>query len=79
MTDHRHIVLKESGRTALIELNRPEALNALSTPLMEELLTALLKLEDEKKCRAVVITGRGKAFSAGADIAEMEKDTAVQR
>ena len=64
---------------ALVELNRPKALNALCTPLMKELLEALLGLNDNGECRCVILTGRGRAFAAGADIAEMEKETPVQK
>ena len=64
---------------ALVEINRPEALNALSTPLMEELVGTLLELSDGDKCRVAVITGRGRAFAAGADVGEMAQDTPVKK
>ena len=75
LTEH----YKQEEHVALIELNRPKALNALCSPLMIELVDALLKLNDGKKCRCVILTGKGKAFAAGADIAEMEKDTPVSK
>ncbi|GFF94630.1 probable enoyl-CoA hydratase, mitochondrial [Aspergillus lentulus] len=55
----------------LITLNRPKALNALSSPLFKELNDALSKYEEDKDIGAVVITGSEKAFAAGADIKEM--------
>lgn len=67
------------GRAALVELNRPGALNALSEPLMGALADALLRLSDGGSCRVAVVTGRGRAFAAGADIAEMERDTPVSK
>ncbi|KAH8691234.1 enoyl-CoA hydratase/isomerase family protein [Talaromyces proteolyticus] len=55
----------------LITLNRPKALNALSSPLFEELNDALSKYDGDKEIGAIVITGSEKAFAAGADIKEM--------
>src|SRR6202043_361475 len=57
---------------ALITLNRPEKLNALSFPLMSELDEALTGYEADEAIKAVILTGAGdRAFSAGADIHEM--------
>lgn len=59
----------------LIALNRPEALNALTTDLLGELAIELASAEQDTQVRAVVISGSTKAFAAGADIAEMaERD-----
>ncbi|KAL4917292.1 ClpP/crotonase-like domain-containing protein [Aspergillus aurantiobrunneus] len=55
----------------LITLNRPKALNALSSPLFKELNDALSKYDESKDVGAIVITGSEKAFAAGADIKEM--------
>ncbi|PVF94516.1 putative enoyl-CoA hydratase precursor, mitochondrial [Serendipita vermifera] len=56
----------------LLTLNRPKALNALSTPLFNELNQALLNADQDKDVSAVVLTGSEKAFAAGADIKEMQ-------
>jgi len=56
----------------LITLNRPKALNALSSPLFLELNDALRKLNSSPEIGAIVITGSEKAFAAGADIKEMK-------
>ncbi|KAI4174103.1 MAG: hypothetical protein LQ343_002549 [Gyalolechia ehrenbergii] len=56
----------------LITLNRPRALNALSTGLFRELNDALRQLDDDKNTGAIVLTGGAKAFAAGADIKEMQ-------
>jgi enoyl-CoA hydratase len=57
---------------ALLTLDRPEALNALSFGLVEELGNLLAVLDGDPACRAIVITGAGeKAFAAGADIREL--------
>ncbi|EAU38242.1 enoyl-CoA hydratase, mitochondrial precursor [Aspergillus terreus NIH2624] len=55
----------------LITLNRPKALNALSSPLFTEINDALSKYDADKDIGAIVITGSEKAFAAGADIKEM--------
>lgn len=57
---------------ALVTLDRPRALNALSFGLLAELDQALAVLDDDDACRAIVITGAGeRAFAAGADIREL--------
>jgi len=69
---YEHILTERVDGAALITLNRPEKLNALSYGLMQELDDALTGLEDDDTVKAVVLTGAGeKAFSAGADIHEM--------
>ena len=65
------LLLERRGPTALITLNRPRVLNALSFALLEQLDTALDEVGGGGS-RAVVVTGAGdRAFSAGADIAEL--------
>ena len=60
---------------ALVTLDRPEALNALSFDLLDELADALDALDADPSCRAIVITGSGRAFAAGADILELAPQT----
>ena len=55
----------------MIELDRPKALNALCDGLMSEVGKALDELEVDNEIGCVIITGRGRAFAAGADIKEM--------
>jgi enoyl-CoA hydratase len=59
------------GGVGLITLNRPKALNALSTPLMRELEQALKSFEQDSDVGCIVVTGSERAFAAGADIKEM--------
>jgi enoyl-CoA hydratase len=63
--------LEVRGRVAVLTLNRPERLNAISRALLEELLARAQELARNPDVRAAVVTGSGKAFAAGADIAEM--------
>jgi 2-(1,2-epoxy-1,2-dihydrophenyl)acetyl-CoA isomerase len=53
---------------ALIELNRPASLNALNAPLLREVREALAALQSDQRTRALIITGSGRAFCAGADL-----------
>jgi enoyl-CoA hydratase len=64
------VLLREDrGAVSLLTLNRPGKLNALSSELIAALMAALDSIELDRSIRAVVITGAGRAFSAGADIA----------
>lgn len=65
------ILLDVDGGIALITLNRPERLNALSYSLIDHMMAALDRIEGDAAVRAVILTGAGeRAFSAGADIHE---------
>ena len=72
MTFETLLLNRHDGGIAVITLNRPKALNALSNQLMAELTTALDDLEADDSIGAIVITGSEKAFAAGADITEMK-------
>lgn len=63
--------------TATVTLNRPEKRNALSRDLLTELAQAFFDLHQERRVRAVILTGAGSVFSAGMDLAEMEATRAA--
>ena len=65
------LIVEAHEAVTLIRLNRPDALNALSGQLMDELTAALDIAEADAGVRAIVITGSDRAFAAGADIKEM--------
>jgi enoyl-CoA hydratase len=69
---YEHILAETRGPVGLITLNRPQALNALCSPLIQEMGQVLDGFEADDKIGAVVITGSEKAFAAGADIKEMQ-------
>ncbi|HRE00369.1 MAG TPA: enoyl-CoA hydratase/isomerase family protein [Ilumatobacteraceae bacterium] len=71
MTDTILVERPQDG-TALITLNRPEKLNALNISTFQRLDEVLTELEADDSVRVVVLTGTGKAFSAGYDVREME-------
>jgi enoyl-CoA hydratase len=66
------IIVETLGRVGLIRLNRPQALNALSNRLMEELAEALDRMEADDAIGAIVLTGNERAFAAGADLKEIK-------
>ena len=59
---------RRSGAVLTLRLNRPDKLNALTTPMCRALLHSLLVAADDKSVRAIVITGAGRAFCAGGDL-----------
>ncbi|APX01627.1 MULTISPECIES: enoyl-CoA hydratase [Arthrobacter] len=69
--EYGNILVERRGRVGLVTLNRPEALNALDRTTLEELVAAVSAMDTDPGVGAVVITGSGKAFAAGADIKEM--------
>eukprot|EP00980_Cylindrotheca_fusiformis_P002497 scaffold586_cov68-Cylindrotheca_fusiformis.AAC.6 len=65
----------EGNQVALMQLNRPKALNALSDAVLDDVLHAAGVLDHDPKIRCLVLTGSKKAFAAGADISEMQSRT----
>lgn len=59
---------EQDGAVAVITINRPDAMNAFTTELSLELQLALEKVHNDESVRAVVLTGEGRSFSAGADL-----------
>jgi enoyl-CoA hydratase/carnithine racemase len=68
VADGELVLCEVADGVATVTLNRPEKLNALSGPLEEQLDAILARLERDDEVRSVVITGAGRAFSAGADL-----------
>ena len=67
MAEYKEIIYAKQRGGVLITLNRPEAMNAISRNLIKELHGALDEVEADPEIRAVVVTGAGRAFSAGMD------------
>ena len=69
---YENILVEQRGAVTLVSLNRPQALNALNSAVLEELIDAFAAFEADSGQRCAVLTGAGeKAFAAGADIKEM--------
>jgi enoyl-CoA hydratase/carnithine racemase len=66
-----YLLVEDAPPAAIITLNRPETLNALSTGLMTELTAELVRQAARPEVRAIVLKGAGRAFSAGHDLKEM--------
>ena len=71
------IEVERDRAIAVVLLNRPDQLNALSDELMEELVTALTELDRDEGVRAIVLGGSERAFAAGADIGELAQASAI--
>lgn len=69
---YENILVETRGNVGLITLNRPDALNALNSALIEDLYQALVAFEADDTIGCMVLTGSEKAFAAGADIKEMQ-------
>jgi len=72
------ILIEIRERVALVRINRPEAMNALNTPLMIELMDTLEKLDADESVGCFVLTGDERAFAAGADIKEMADSSSIE-
>jgi enoyl-CoA hydratase len=74
---YENILVEAVGAVGCITLNRPKALNALNTALIDELNAAVAGFESSAAIGCIVITGSDKAFAAGADVKEMRDKTYV--
>lgn len=73
MTMYEQIVYERRGSVGLITLNRPEKLNAWTPKMMAEMRDAITKANEDEAVGAVVVTGAGRAFCAGADISNWKR------
>lgn len=72
------LLITREDPIAVVQLNRPKVLNALSRTLMEELVEALESLDRDASVRCLILTGGEKAFAAGADIREMAESGPIE-
>jgi enoyl-CoA hydratase len=72
------IEVTRSEPIAVVLLNRPQQLNALSDELMTELVSQLQRLDRDESIRCIVLGGNERAFAAGADIGELAQSTAIE-
>jgi enoyl-CoA hydratase len=71
------VEVERDGQVAVVLLNRPQQLNALSDELMDELVATLSELDRDDQVRAIVLGGSERAFAAGADIGELAQASAI--
>jgi enoyl-CoA hydratase len=72
------VLIEREGPIAVVRLNRPEQLNALSSELMRELVDALENLDADEAARCIVVAGDERAFAAGADISELRDTPTIE-
>jgi len=74
----KNITVERDGMIAVLKVDRPDALNALDTTTMSEINDAMRELGEDDDVAAIIVTGAGKAFVAGADIAELRTASAMR-
>jgi len=72
MSDFKTILVEQREAVTLVTLNRPQALNALNSQVLADLIAAFAAYDADPSQRCLVLTGSEKAFAAGADIKEMQ-------
>ncbi|MGB9738060.1 enoyl-CoA hydratase-related protein [Chloroflexus sp.] len=77
MSDESLVLSTIEGPVAILTLNRPQALNALSPALIDALIRHLEHCDNDDEIRVIIITGAGRAFAAGADIKAMADATPI--
>ncbi len=71
--EYQTLTYVRDGGVALVRLNRPQRLNAISPQMVQDLKAVIERVREDLDVRALVFTGEGRAFSAGADISELVK------
>jgi len=74
----KHLKLSREGRVGVVQLHRPDALNALSLELMVELVAALEAYDQDAEIGCIVVAGSQKVFAAGADIKDMAEASVAE-
>lgn len=76
--EYNYLIVEQYDNVQVIKINRPKELNALNSQLLTELDLAFAEVQRNPEISVVVLTGEGKAFVAGADIAQMSKMSAAE-
>ena len=74
MSDYQHILVEIEDGVGILTLNRPDKLNAMNRRLSAELAAAVKAMDADDRVGCIVVTGAGRAFSAGGDIHEQRED-----
>lgn len=77
MDNLKFIQVETDENIGIIQLNRPEVLNALNRKMVNEIVQTIEYMDRDEKVKVIVLYGNGKAFAAGADINEMAQDSAI--
>ena len=76
--EFKNLLLKKDNNIGVLSINRPEALNALNSDVLEELDKAIDIVEKDDEIYVLILTGEGRAFVAGADIKEMKDMNSIE-
>ena len=76
-TEFQFIETNLQGNIAHIQLNRPDVLNALNRQMVREIVTAMKSFDLNEDIKVIVLSGKGRAFAAGADIGEMVEESPI--
>ncbi len=79
MSQYETVLVERHGAVAVVSLNRPDKLNSFNRELRRDLLLAVREVNDDNSVRVVILTGAGRAFCAGADLADIPEDKATFR
>ena len=74
---YQNLIVSEEGKIGIIQLNRPNVLNALNSELMLELVKAMEDFDKDQAINVIILTGGDKTFAAGADLKEMSQSSSV--
>ncbi|TET24129.1 MAG: crotonase [Candidatus Cloacimonadota bacterium] len=69
--EYKNVTFEKEGNIGYVTMNRPDVLNALNSETFYELSDVFTNIEKDEKLRVIIVTGEGRAFVAGADIAEL--------
>ncbi|TYR75722.1 enoyl-CoA hydratase [Rossellomorea vietnamensis] len=75
--NYEYINVSVEDGIGLVELNRPKVLNAINRGMVSEILSAFESFDRNQEVKVILLSGKGRAFAAGADIAEMANDNAI--
>ncbi|MDR1797108.1 MAG: enoyl-CoA hydratase/isomerase family protein [Clostridiales Family XIII bacterium] len=78
MKSYTTLLFEQNGKIGIVKINRPEALNALNETVLEELSSIFDEIEADDSIGVVILTGEGRSFVAGADIAAMKEMNAIE-
>ena len=78
MSDYETVKYEQRNAVAIITIHRPDAMNSFNARLRADLLTVFERAAGDDSVRAVVFTGEGRSFSAGADLKDMSGDKTVE-
>lgn len=78
MSNLNFVKFEKKGNIGYVIINRPESLNALNQQVLEQIKEVFCNIENDDEVKAVILTGEGRSFVAGADIAQMKEQTSLE-